>query len=147
MSTNSEKTLITSKFGLDANKAIVDGGSVVVSLYVIDNFMKSYFPAAYGELLTVGITSASALTVISPLITNVREGRSPLAGINFDKKLFVDMMKYGALTWGIYYLLRMFVPTITNTTLKRYAIIIGSTIGARMTLPKLENLMPSNSPQ
>jgi hypothetical protein len=118
----------------------ITSGSTIATFYLIENFIKSAFPENYKEMLSVGLSAASAMTLLAPMISNIHKGISITDGITFDSALIKKMVIAGGISALIFYIIKRAFPTMMDTSVKRYVSAVLSVLSTQMILPKLQSL-------
>ena len=128
------------KYKFDLKDLTITAGSAVASYWIIDKFLYEMFPDDYKQFLAIGLVGASSITILGPIVENMIAGKNLMDGIDFDKDMLIDAAITLPTTYGLYYLIMKLFPEMTESTIRRYAGLIGSVIGSDMLLPYIRRI-------
>jgi hypothetical protein len=125
---------------INVEDVVIQSGSALGMVYLIENYLEKYMPETYSEILKVGLSGATAITLIAPIIQNLKSGAGMFDGIKMDTEILKNMLAVGGASAIIYLLIKNAIPSITQSNAKRYAGIVVSILSAYFVMPKVKSM-------
>jgi len=143
------------------NQIGADGLSAVGLYFAFDQYLRDYTPTIYAELIGVGIVGGGSIGVLSDFLyqmfmeTPEEKAKREADFKNMSEKLkkqqhddwMKNMLVSSLSTAGIYYVLRMLLPSTNASALQRYAVVVASVVGSRMVMDNIKQLLFSGNKQ